>query len=165
MSTGKCTSGDGVYGVDQVKATVDQVKRRREDLVIGRSRTGDDTRWDRGAGVVDTLLQLGLAVSASKPQVAGLAGLGLKPRGRILGWHMESSERLRRGETSSWRDRGRPVLKSQLGPLCPWRLRGSRNYLRVGLEMCNSPRNKRRRCHNATRQPSLPIVFLSVSRW
>jgi hypothetical protein len=53
-------------------------RRVREDLVSGWSRTSDDTRRDREGGVEDTLIQLGLAVSASKPWMTGLPGLGLK---------------------------------------------------------------------------------------
>jgi hypothetical protein len=39
----KCTCGDGVDHVYQVKMLVDQVKRRREDLVIRRSRASGDS--------------------------------------------------------------------------------------------------------------------------
>jgi hypothetical protein len=41
--TNKCTCGDGVEGVDQVKTVVEKSRQVREDLVIGRSRTSSET--------------------------------------------------------------------------------------------------------------------------
>ena len=44
--------------MDQVKVTVNQVKRGRENLVIKRLRMDGDTCRDHGRGVADTLLQV-----------------------------------------------------------------------------------------------------------
>jgi len=73
----------------------------RADLVIGWSRTDGDTRQDHGGGIADTLLQLGLAVWASKPLVDGFAVFGLENPEWSLVRHVASSRRFCRGEAFS----------------------------------------------------------------
>jgi hypothetical protein len=73
--TSKCTWGDGIDGVNQVRIAVDQVKQRREDLVIRQSRTSGDTCWDCWGNVADTRLQQGLVVSSSKSWGGSRGGL------------------------------------------------------------------------------------------
>ena len=106
----------------------------REDLVIGWSMTDGDTRQDRGGGVADMLLQLGLAVWALKPLVDGFARFGLrKTRNGV--W------------CGTWRHRegcveAKHSREGLMGVGCtvstwtimPLGLSGSRKYLRTGLE-------------------------------
>ena len=49
-------------------------------MSIGRSRTDDDRRRDRGGGVAETLLQLGLMVNLGSKPLATVYWLGLKTR-------------------------------------------------------------------------------------
>ena len=49
-------------------------------MSIGRSRTDDDRRRDRGGGVAETLLQLGLVVTLGSKPLAMVYWLGLKTR-------------------------------------------------------------------------------------
>ena len=76
-STSKCTYGDDVDGVHQVKTPVDK-SAEAQGLDDQWSRTSGDTRRDYGGSVADTRLHLGLAVSALKPWAVGLPGLDLE---------------------------------------------------------------------------------------
>ena len=93
--------------------------RGAKDLVIRWSRTNNDTCRDRGRGVADTLLRLGLMVWASKPPADGFAGFGPQKPGWNSRWHMVSSGSSHRGEAISLRAHGRRMHGSLLGPFCP----------------------------------------------
>jgi hypothetical protein len=96
-------------------------RRLHKDLVIGWLRTSGDTHRDCVGGVADTRLQLGLAISTSKPRGSKFDAFGPQSSEDLGATrpHVASSETLKQGEASSWRDCGRPMFKTQLGPFRP----------------------------------------------
>jgi hypothetical protein len=91
-----------------------------------------DTRRDRGGGIADMLLQLCLAVWASKPLSNNLAGLNLKPRDGVWGgmWcHWEACVKVKHSHEGLVTIGCTDLNLDQYAP----RLSGSRKYLRAGL--------------------------------
>jgi hypothetical protein len=98
--------------------------------------------------------------SRSRATPSGFGSLGLKTVGdRFAEFGPQNPERnsaqggaraiiksLHWGKVFSWRDRGRPMQGTQLGPFCTLWLSGSWKISRDILEMCNSRINKNRGC-------------------
>jgi hypothetical protein len=100
--------------------------------VIGQSRTDSDTCQDCGGGIADILLQLRLAVWASKPLSDNLAGLDLKTWDGVWGgmWcHWEACVKAKHSREGLVTIECTDLNLDQYAP----GLSGSRKYLRAGL--------------------------------